>query len=575
MSAQEKIKRPVLHCVVMSLLSGMIYGYTTGIVAGIKEPAVNDMLNVYATSEVNDENNNWNCTSTNTDNLSESQLGLYYGIFTADILLGNLVGAYLGPWTSQRYGRRKAVLVNAILCIVTSLLMYWVDDYSVQVLLRSLQGISIGYCATVGPSYVSEISPPTQRGQLGTLFQLFICAFMALGMLLNLAFNPNNIIQCLPTFRWKLQLGMAAVPGCCMLLYGMCWMPESPAWLRSQAEVKAKAKAKANAKTSSTTRRDVSLSLPISSTSESTSLLEEQHHNATGVLGTIDETGSLVDHSVPLQEELSGWSMLCSRKGCKWLIIVITLPMAQQLTGINAIMFYGPTIISNMGFQNSLLVTFLVVGVWNLLSVFVSFVLVDRLGRRTLMMGTLFFMGVATTTMGILFHAFELGSTKLSPFIPLSMIMLFILAFESGPGPLFFVILNETFPMNIRKEAISLANMLQSGMNIVLSMSFPILIVALGDSGKHKNGTGTTFFILSGFVLLSILLVYMRVPETAATIDTDINDTTGSGQNDLLNERREFNGLPAVQNNLLETPAGVRWSPAVGMHTGNQSVLSH
>merc|ERR1711981_692007 len=105
-------------------------------------------------------------------------------------------------------------------------------------------------------------------------------------------------------------------------------------------------------------------------------------------------------------------------------------------------------------------------------------------------------MGVATTVMGILFHAFELGSTKLPHFIPLSMILLFILAFESGPGPLFFVILNETFPLNIRKEAISLANMLQSFMNIVLSMSFPILIVALGDV-KHKNGTGTTFFILS------------------------------------------------------------------------------
>ena len=530
----DKIERPILHCVLVSLLCGMIYGYTTGIVAGIKEPAVNQLFNINNCS-TNSGSNNWTCTATNPNSISKQQLGLYYGIFTADILLGNFIGAFLGPRTSQKYGRKKALLFNAILCIVTSTLMFLADGYVVQVLLRCVQGISIGYCATVGPSYVSEVSPPALRGQLGTLFQLFICAFMALGMLLNLAFNPNNIIECLPTYRWKLQLGMAAVPGIIMMLYALLWMPESPTWLREQANDQA--------------------------------LLDNNTH-ATGVMGTIDESSGLMESastalpSSSNAEELGGWSLLCSRRGYKWLIIVIGLPMAQQLTGINAIMFYGPTIISNMGFENSLLVTFLVVGVWNLLSVGVSFVLVDRLGRRVLMLTSLFLMGVATTVMGILFHAFELGSTKLPHFIPLSMIMLFILAFESGPGPLFFVILNETFPLNIRKEAISLANMLQSFMNIVLSMSFPILIVALGDVGKHKNGTGTTFFILSGFAVLSFLFVVGYVPETAATLETDINEDNTQTVDD---ERREFQGQPAYRNNLLETPAGVRWSPAVAV----------
>lgn len=555
------IANPLTHCVLTSLLSGMIYGYTTGIIAGIKTPAVNHLLNIYSVTNFTsgDGSNNWTCVHTNPHGYSDTQLSSYYGIFTADILIGNLIGAYLGPWNSEKYGRRKAQIVNGMLVIISSSLMYFTEDFLLQVVLRIVQGVAIGYCATVGTGYVSEIAPPAQRGQLGTLFQLFLCGFMAVGMLLNLLFNPNNIIDCLPDFRWKLQLSMAAVPGAIMALYALVWMPESPKWLEI------------NAKRNGGTQNF----------GGNYSLLNDAEgmDDGSGVLGTIDErSGGFLDGGgssgggnssggSTSSSSTGGWSMLCSSRGFKWLIVVIGLPMAQQLTGINAIMFYGPTIIANMGFSNSLLITFLVVGVWNLLSVFVSFVLVDRLGRRVLMLTSLLLMGIASTVMGVLFHEFPLGSSDLPKAIPLSMIMLFILAFESGPGPLFFVILNETFPVNIRKEAISLANMLQSGMNIMLSFSFPVLIVALGDHGNDKSGTGTTFFILSGFALLSFFFVYLRVPETAATIQTDINqvDVNQRHQHDLMSEQREFQGRPVLPRNLLETPAGVRWSPALAV----------
>jgi sugar porter (SP) family MFS transporter len=548
-SSQEKpaeIARPVLHCVLMSLLSGMVYGYTTGIVAGIHEPAVNHMFDIFSVTPDMNNANNWTCTSTNPNKLSPKQLSVFYGIFTADILLGNLIGAYLGPWTAEKFGARRATLFNGVCCIVSSVRMYLIPTFGLQVVLRVVQGISIGYCATVGPSYVSEISPPSQRGQLGTLFQLFICGFMAFGMLINILFNPSNIIQCLPGVRWRLQLGLAAVPGSLLFLYALVWMPESPKWLVKQSAAH--------------------------QSNENSSLIDNDF-TSSGVLGTIDENNSFVTSSEPRShfgsggggQERGGWSLMFSRRGFKWLIIVITLPMAQQLTGINAIMFYGPTIIANMGFENSLIVTFLVVGIWNLLSVFVSFVLVDRLGRRVLMLGSLMLMGIATVVMGILFHAFKLGDPALPKFIPLSMIMLFILAFESGPGPLFFVILNEVFPKTIRNEAISLANMLQSGMNIALSMSFPVLIVALGDVGKQKNGTGTTFFILTGFVVLSALLVWAFVPESAATIETDINNdnaiTNKISRPDSMNERLEFQGKKRVGQGIIDTPAGVHWTP--------------
>jgi SP family arabinose:H+ symporter-like MFS transporter len=527
----------------MSLLTGMVYGYTTGIVAGIKEPAVNFMFNTQTIVAVDEHyQNNWTCNATSVT-IDASAMSAYYGLFTADILLGNLIGAYLGPWTSEKYGRRKATILNGSICIVSSLLMFIMNDFSIQVLLRVIQGISIGYCATVGPSYVSEVSPPSKRGQLGTLFQLFICGFMAVGMLSNVLFNPLNIIKCLPTLRWKLQLAMAAIPGIFMLLYALCWMPESPVWLEKQSKTVY---------------------------NQYSSLLDNDH-SSTGILGSIDENNSFVGSNPPKNghggesREEGGWSLMCSRRGFKWLIIVVTLPMAQQLTGINAIMFYGPNIISNMGFENSLVVTFLVVGVWNLLSVFVSFALVDRVGRRVLMLSSLLLMGIATVVMGILFHS---GINTVSKAVPLSMIMLFILAFESGPGPLFFVILNEVFPKTIRSEAISLANMLQSGMNIALSLCFPILIVALGDKGKQKNGTGTTFFILGGFVVLSMISVWAYVPESAGTINTDINVASSrtikkQAPNSLMNERLEFQGKKQLVNGIIDTPAGVHWTPTL------------
>ena len=107
--------------------------------------------------------------------------------------------------------------------------------------------------------------------------------------------------------------------------------------------------------------------------------------------------------------------------------------------------------------------------------------------------------------------------------------------------------------------------MLQSGMNIVLSMSFPVLIVALGDVGKQKNGTGTTFFILTGFVVLSILLVWAFVPESAATIETDINNNDATtnmiSQSDSMNERLEFQGQRRLGQGIIDTPVGVHWTP--------------
>ena len=396
----------------------------------------------------------------------------------------------------------------------------------------------------MGPLYVTEVSPPDRRGKLGTLLQVSLCAALVLGMLVNLIFNPTQQSDCIPDWRWRTQFGLGSVTGVILLFYAVCFMPESPTWLKQKAQ-----------------RQESGGEL------SALTLAEE----GGGGRGGGGDGGS-------------GWSALCSYKGLKWLLVAICLPACQQLTGINAIIFYGPTIIKNSGFGNSaLLLNVLVVGVWNLISVFVSFCLIDRLGRRPLMLGAMATMCVSLIVMGALFHSFPLGNAALG-YTSLVMIMLFLLAFESGPGPLFFVIASETFPTSIRNEALALANAFQSVMNILVSFSFPVLIVGLGDpahsaKGAYLHGSADTFLIFAAVAFLGLVFVYTRLPETKGTLATDIRENTLS-KKQLLGDRDEdadnFDPDSALspptraaallkQNpGLLDTPQGVSWTPVQG-----------
>jgi MFS family permease len=580
--------RAVLHCVVTSLLTGLIYGYTTGIVGGLSTPCVNKFFGVY-TAHVHGDGT-WECVANNfTESTESSRGGLYTstrpteallaswrGLFSADILLGNLVGAYLGPACSKWYGRRRAMLVNAAIGTAASVGMAFAISLAGNVALRTLQGVAIGFCATVGPAYVSELAPPSRRGQLGTLFQVFICVAILVAQLTNYFFNPTNVAECLPDRAWQLQLAAAAVPCALLGAYAALWMPESPVFHAGANSNNNKSNNKSGSGHGSLNEHsayggalDESLLSPPHVASSSLA--------AAGVLGTIDENSTDFVEVGPggaHDAGTTGWGALFSRRGFKWVLAAIGLPMCQQLTGINAIMFYGPTIISHMGFgSNALLVNFLAVGVWNLLSVFVSFALIDRLGRRVLMLGALGLMSVCLIALGVLFHTQELGSTALS-YSSLALIMLFILAFETGPGPLFWVIANEMFPAPVRSESIAIANIFQSGFNIMLTLAFPVLLLALGDprnavEGVYLVGTGSTFVILGAIAVLSCLFVYARIPETRNmnrhALEPDQISGRKDGSLDMLNERRDLLGKTLLQKNLLETPAGVSWSPATAV----------
>jgi len=207
-------------------------------------------------------------------------------------------------------------------------------------------------------------------------------------------------------------------------------------------------------------------------------------------------------HSEPLSPQHGGWTELFSRKGAKSLFVAFVLAMAAQMTGINAIIFYAPNILKDADLSNVLLVTILVVGVWNLLAVFISFALVDKLGRRPLMLGALIVMTIGTGILSLAYFAFPANKSA----IAILSIILFIGAFECGPGPLFFVMASESFPDSIREEGLSAANAMAWIFNIIISFGFPVV--------NDAAGSAAVFLIFTIAAALSVFLIFFFLPET-------------------------------------------------------------
>ena len=228
--------------------------------------------------------------------------------------------------------------------------------------------------------------------------------------------------------------------------------------------------------------------------------------------------------------DATAWRALCSCDGMKYVIIAVGLAMAQQLTGINVFMFYGPKMFAAAGVppDSILLVTMCAIGGWNLASVFVSFAFIDKLGRRPLLLGSLSVMAVATIMSGIAYSIENLATTP-KAVIQILAIMLFIGGFESGPGPIFFVVASESFTDHIKSQGLTLCNVLAWAFNIAIVFAFPLMDASIG--------AGNTQFVLAGIAVVSFCIIFFRVPETKSVSKEaakDADNLTVASINDTL-----------------------------------------
>jgi len=379
------------------------------------------------------------------------------GALTASIVVGAIGGAYGGVALAQKIGRKKTLGLCGLICLVFALLLAVPNLYFILAA-RTLLGLSVGGCGVVGPMYVNEVASPAQRGRLGSLFQISVCFTIMLAQLSNYLFHPDDSVSLSDT-AWRVQFALGAIPGLLLLLYSFV-VPESPNYLPGTS---AKILLRDNQDTDSASRM------------------------------SSDTPGFFHSSNI------------------KWIAVGTILPAANQLTGINAVIFYAPKIFADAGLEgNPLLWTFALVGTWNFLSVFVSFLLVDKLGRRPLILFALGLMASASLLFSIASWD-GLMETKLAQPLEIAAILSFILAFEIGPGPLFFVMATEAFPKEISKSGLSFTNGLCWIFNLMVSFGFPIL------KSPNVAGSSGTFLVFAGAGYVAMVLIFLLLPETKAS----------------------------------------------------------
>jgi sugar porter (SP) family MFS transporter len=391
--------------------------------------------------------------------LSAGMQGIVVGI----ALAGAALGAAFAGSMSDRFGRRMVILGAALLFIVGALLAAVANTVEVLLIARFLIGLAIGVASMLTPLYLAEISPADVRGAIVSLNQLCITLGILVSYIIGYAFA-----EALDGWRWMVALG--AVPGI-ILAVGMMILPESPRWLAGHQRL-------ADAKR----------------------VLEQLRGG-----DVTEEYGVLRTDIAAEGRQLAGASQLFSPRLRRPLIIGVGLAMFQQITGINTVIYFAPTIFESAGMPSaatSVLAT-AGVGLVNVIMTIVSIRLIDRLGRRVLLLWSLAGMAV---TLFILAGAFLAGASGSLAWIAVLSVAAFVGFFAIGLGPVFWLLIAEIFPLALRGRAMSLATIANWGFNLIVSVTFLNIVGAVGSSGA--------FFIYGVLSIGALAFIAAYVPET-------------------------------------------------------------
>ncbi|HEX4003000.1 MAG TPA: sugar porter family MFS transporter [Candidatus Acidoferrales bacterium] len=377
------------------------------------------------------------------------------------VLLGAMIGAALGGRLADRFGRRAVLIQVALLFIVGALGTALAPNEAWLAVGRIVVGIAIGTASFTAPLYISEISPAGVRGKLVSLNQLMITIGIVCSYLSDYALADMR--------GWRWMFGLAAVPAV-ILLAGLMFVPESPRWfMRQLARDRARA------------------------------VLEKIRRPS-----EVDEELSEIEAS--LNQQQGGWHELLSPSLRPALVIGIGLAVFQQFTGINTVIYYAPTIFRLAGLHsNSAAILATVgVGVVNVLLTIVALELLDRVGRRPLLLYGLVGMIVS---LGILGAAF-LSSNPTSALAWTSVICVgaYVACFAISLGPIFWLMIAEIYPLKIRSRAMAVATMANWGSNLLVALTFLSLL--------HVLGRPSTFWLYALVGVIAWIFVLRLVPET-------------------------------------------------------------
>lgn len=383
-----------------------------------------------------------------------------HGIAMASALYGTVIGSLLGGWPADRLGRKPTLLWIGVLYIVGAVGSALATNVGVFIAARAIGGLGIGISTVVAPMYISEIAPPNKRGLLAGMFQFNI----VFGILI--AFVSNTLIAGIGELAWRWMLGVAAFPS--LLYAAVCFsLPESPRWLLSrkgdrQAGIEVLQRIQPHVPESAIARE---ADLIITASGEKTS------------------TGNF-------------WTSRLQRP----ILLAILIAFFNQLSGINAILYFAPRIfeLTGLGARAALLQS-VGIGATNLLFTFVGLWLIDRLGRRTLLyIGSFgYIASLSLVAWGFFARHYSI--------VPVC-IFAFIAAHAIGQGAVIWVFISEIFPNRHRAEGQALGSFTHWIFAALLTTFFPKMV-----SASHP---GYVFSFFAGMMCLQLVWVKTMVPET-------------------------------------------------------------
>jgi len=383
-------------------------------------------------------------------------------IVVSSVLVGAVAGATIGGALTGRFGRRKMIILAGIIFTASALGTALAPTVGWLIAARVVSGIGIGIASFISPMYIAELVPAKVRGSLVAVNMLAITSGIVVAYMVDYAFSSSG--------AWRYMFGLAAIPSIGLII-GMWRLPDSPRWLISKAKVDEAKQILERARTVS----DVSPEI-----SDIQKSMEKQ-----GVGGM----KGLFQPSLRMP-----------------LIVGLGLAVFQQITGINTVIYYAPTIFKFAGISATgpaiLAGAGLTMVMWlfHVLAIF----LLDRVGRRPLLLVGVAGQIIGLSILGAAFQFQQLASFK--SYVAIGGLVIYVACFAFGLGPIFWLLISEIYPLKVRGAAMSAVTVTNWALNLVVAVTFLTLVGVLGHAG--------TFWLYGVIAIGAWVFFYFQVPET-------------------------------------------------------------
>jgi sugar porter (SP) family MFS transporter len=444
----ETLNPFVVASAAVAALGGFLFGFDTGIISGA-------LLFI------------------------KQEFGLSAGLqqlVVGSLLLAAVVGALLGGPISDAWGRKKTLILAALIFGVGALVASFSPNLAVLVVARVLLGLAIGIASMIVPVYIAEIAPPRVRGALVSLQQFMITVGIMVSYLVSYAFSGSG--------AWRWMLGVGMIPAA-VLLVGMLPLPESPRWLLAKD------------------RRQDALGV--------LRRIRHEEHNPEAELAEIEAVHKM-QAGVSYQD-------LFRPSVRPALVVGVGIAFINQMVGVNAVIYYAPTILKDAGFSSSAAILATTgVGILNMLVTLCALLLIDRVGRRPLLL-----IGIS----GVLLALIVLGAAYLLPGGPsgagvllVAGLLVYIASFAASLGIAIWLLNSEVYPLEVRGKGAAAGAFTHWVLDFVIASTVLTLIATITPTGM--------FWFYGLFAILGIIFVLRRVPETKGKTLEEVSEELAS-----------------------------------------------